>query len=71
MEPVENSADMLGVDSGNAEGQIKRECPVPKPGGLVGQILGFTSQNHDRPTVSIRPVEERTGIKDIPIEKPK
>jgi cytochrome c oxidase assembly factor 2 len=30
----------------------KRECPVPKPGGLVGEILGFnnasSSEGDDR-----------------------
>lgn len=22
----------------------KRECPIPKPGGLVGQVLGMTGR---------------------------
>jgi cytochrome c oxidase assembly factor 2 len=25
----------------------KRECPVPKPGGLVGEILGFNGSSSD------------------------
>lgn len=25
----------------------KRECPVPKPGGLVGGILGFGGSSSD------------------------
>ncbi|KAG4437345.1 hypothetical protein IFR05_007151 [Cadophora sp. M221] len=25
----------------------KRECPVPKPGGLVGEILGFGGSSSD------------------------
>jgi cytochrome c oxidase assembly factor 2 len=25
----------------------KRECPVPKPGGLVGEILGFRSESKE------------------------
>ncbi|EEH10078.1 conserved hypothetical protein [Histoplasma capsulatum G186AR] len=24
---------------------VKRECPVPKPGGVIGQLLGFRSQD--------------------------
>ncbi|KAJ4379539.1 hypothetical protein N0V86_004720 [Didymella sp. IMI 355093] len=24
----------------------KRECPIPKPGGLVGQVLGMTRRDH-------------------------
>ena len=27
----------------------KRECPVPKPGGLVGQIMGFRKQAREKP----------------------
>jgi cytochrome c oxidase assembly factor 2 len=38
--------------TGSADGvtrrrRRKRECPVPKPGGLVGEILGFKSRNRD------------------------
>lgn len=36
--------DFKGVLNGDGdEGlrKVKRECPVPKPGGLVGEILGF------------------------------
>ncbi|PVI03585.1 hypothetical protein DM02DRAFT_557679 [Periconia macrospinosa] len=33
----------------------KRECPVPKPGGLIGQVLGLKSDQQegkrDRPSV--------------------
>jgi len=38
----------------------KRECPVPKPGGLVGQIMGF--KNHDRdqpPVIRVEPIRTR------------
>jgi cytochrome c oxidase assembly factor 2 len=24
--------------------KIRRECPVPKPGGVIGEILGFKSR---------------------------
>ncbi|CAI6342130.1 unnamed protein product [Periconia digitata] len=34
----------------------KRECPVPKPGGLIGQVLGLKSHQQDgedeRPSVT-------------------
>lgn len=26
-----------------------RECPVPKPGGLVGQMMGFENKNREAP----------------------
>ncbi|KUJ16205.1 uncharacterized protein LY89DRAFT_545105, partial [Mollisia scopiformis] len=34
------------VEAGGEEHRVrksKRECPVPKPGGIVGKILGFKS----------------------------
>ncbi|GME27230.1 hypothetical protein GTA08_BOTSDO09432 [Neofusicoccum parvum] len=40
----------------------RRECPVPKPGGLVGQILGFEGQERVRRTVIVESVRaKRTG----------
>ncbi|KAK2808298.1 hypothetical protein FQN50_004857 [Emmonsiellopsis sp. PD_5] len=27
---------------------VKRECPVPKPGGVVGQMLGFKNRDESR-----------------------
>ena len=28
----------------------KRECPMPKPGGLVGQIMGFKEGEKEKPS---------------------
>jgi cytochrome c oxidase assembly factor 2 len=28
--------------------RARRECPVPKPGGIVGQILGFKNEQSIR-----------------------
>jgi len=33
-----------------AESRKRRECPVPKPGGLVGQIMGFKEQGREKPS---------------------
>ncbi|TVY40467.1 hypothetical protein LSUB1_G003293 [Lachnellula subtilissima] len=30
-----------GLREGNSNSMSKRECPVPKPGGVVGTLLGF------------------------------
>jgi cytochrome c oxidase assembly factor 2 len=33
-------------DSGGQDfGDSRRECPIPKPGGLLGEILGFSSSS--------------------------
>jgi cytochrome c oxidase assembly factor 2 len=32
----------------------KRECPVPKPGGLIGQVLGLKEAGGDVERISIR-----------------
>lgn len=42
-----------GVEDGDMEGKaekrvVKRECPVPKPGGIVGEILGFKSSSGEK-----------------------
>ena len=26
----------------------KRECPVPKPGGLIGQVLGVQNEDEEK-----------------------
>jgi cytochrome c oxidase assembly factor 2 len=42
-----------GMEDGGMEGKgekrvVKRECPVPKPGGIVGEILGFKSSSGEK-----------------------
>jgi cytochrome c oxidase assembly factor 2 len=32
----------------------KRECPVPKPGGLIGQVLGLKEDGGDVERISIK-----------------
>lgn len=39
MDEGESMADQL------REARSTRECPVPKPGGIVGEILGFRSKS--------------------------
>ncbi|KAI0132258.1 hypothetical protein BJ170DRAFT_238410 [Xylariales sp. AK1849] len=29
----------------SSEGTAKRECPVPKPGGAIGELMGFNKSN--------------------------
>ncbi|PGH27010.1 hypothetical protein AJ80_01394 [Polytolypa hystricis UAMH7299] len=35
-------------EEAKAMAKVGRECPVPKPGGLVGEILGFRNRNESR-----------------------
>jgi cytochrome c oxidase assembly factor 2 len=55
-EQSDSSRESQSVENGRDENMAlsrapmpKRECPVPKPGGLVGEILGFKppSTNED------------------------
>lgn len=47
-----------------AESKKRRECPVPKPGGLVGQIMGFREQEREKPAEVL--VKEWQGRKGAP-----
>lgn len=41
-------------------GRHKRECPVPKPTGLIGQVMGFQPQEQrQKPTVIVQSLRER------------
>ena len=45
-ESIDREGPMPPVDSADEEGQIinrknPHECPIPKPGGLIGEVLGF------------------------------
>jgi cytochrome c oxidase assembly factor 2 len=39
--------------------EMRRECPVPKPGGLVGQVLGFEKKEGRLPDVRIEKASDR------------
>ncbi|CAK7211856.1 hypothetical protein SBRCBS47491_001265 [Sporothrix bragantina] len=41
--PEETSAETVGFSS--SPRRSTRECPVPKPGGIVGELLGFKSSS--------------------------
>lgn len=43
-----------------AESKKTRECPVPKPGGLLGQVMGFKeNENQKSPQVIVERVQAR------------
>jgi len=41
----EGEGDDMGIEGGK---RSKRECPVPKPGGIVGEILGFKASSGEK-----------------------
>lgn len=41
----------------------QRECPVPKPGGLIGQVLGLKNEEQEVEPVSITKRIERAMCK--------
>ncbi|KAK5129322.1 hypothetical protein LTR08_003602 [Meristemomyces frigidus] len=49
--PLENEGAVLALaEDRRSEAKPKRECPVPKPGGLVGKVMGFEQRGRERPT---------------------
>ncbi|GIZ39935.1 hypothetical protein CKM354_000329700 [Cercospora kikuchii] len=46
-------------------GKPKRECPVPKPGGLVGQIMGFKPTERAVPTEVIVQELDKTSRRSV------
>ncbi|KAG9583187.1 hypothetical protein KCU86_g11576, partial [Aureobasidium melanogenum] len=43
----------------------KRECPVPKPSGLIGQAMGFKPQEQrQNPTIIIQTLRDRHARQD-------
>lgn len=61
-------SDVDGEVQGRIAGEIEgsegfetargRECPVPKPGGLIGTVLGFQKEKAERPVVRIAPLAD-------------
>lgn len=39
-----------------------RECPVPKPGGLLGQVMGFQNDKAEPMKVVVQPVRNRGKV---------
>lgn len=65
-EPASLSGDVSDEESattGNSgnDRTRRRECPVPKPGGLVGQILGLGKDEDGSipPVVKVEPIQRR------------
>ena len=55
-EPEAEVADDRSMKRSEPNLQRKRECPIPKPGGLIGQVMGF--RENERQKSSIFPVIE-------------
>lgn len=66
-QPAEDAGSEIeaaeAYDALMAETKRKRECPVPKPGGLVGQVMGFKEQESQKPSQVI--VNELHGRRTV------
>ena len=48
-----------------AGGKRERECPVPKPTGFVGQMMGFDKKEKDRPVeVIVKSLRSKNAERD-------
>lgn len=57
---------MVGEVGLDEKGRPARECPVPKPGGLVGQIMGFEQREKSGPVeVVVRSFKDREETKTV------
>nr|ACN41107.1 unknown [Picea sitchensis] len=64
-DPGSEGESAEAYDALMAESKKTRECPVPKPGGLLGQVMGFKeNENQKPPQVIVERVQaRRTGPK--------
>ncbi|KAG8629450.1 hypothetical protein KVT40_003315 [Elsinoe batatas] len=54
-------AQSIDMEKQSEDAASKRECPVPKPRGFVGQLLGFRQENERGPMeVVVKPLSART-----------
>jgi len=48
--PEDGAGEVAVMVAADGDARPKRECPVPKPGGLVGQIMGFEQKERQGPS---------------------
>jgi len=59
-DPGSEGESAEAYDALMAESKKTRECPVPKPGGLLGQVMGFKeNENQKPPQVIVERVQAR------------
>jgi cytochrome c oxidase assembly factor 2 len=39
--------DLTTEETESAQDRVKRECPLPKPGGMLGEWLGFHKSDNE------------------------
>jgi cytochrome c oxidase assembly factor 2 len=63
--PNSDRQDENDMNDINAMARPKRECPVPKPSGLIGQVMGFKPQEQrQNPTIIIQTLRDRHSTRD-------
>ena len=53
-----------GFDEGKVLARKAHECPVPKPGGIIGGVLGFTRDDRDPAPARTRVATVKRGGSD-------
>jgi cytochrome c oxidase assembly factor 2 len=63
--PDSDQKDDDDMNNINDMGRPKRECPVPKPSGLIGQVMGFKPhEQRQNPTIIIQTLRDRHNSQD-------
>ncbi|KXT13629.1 hypothetical protein AC579_9759 [Pseudocercospora musae] len=62
----DGNQNVESISGASADNRPQRECPVPKPGGIVGQIMGFTKDERQKPKeVIVRSLQNKRQ-RDLP-----
>ncbi|EFX02884.1 hypothetical protein CMQ_2813 [Grosmannia clavigera kw1407] len=68
---VDGMARFAGMENNLGAGgqrRAERECPIPKPGGVVGELLGFGRSEKQQENATAQPLQTReaTNASSIP-----
>jgi len=55
------AAEIAPLEDGLRNLTRERECPVPKPTGILGQVMGFGSKADTPREVIVKPMRERNA----------
>ena len=56
---AENEDNALLTSELSGDISRQRECPLPKPGGLIGQVMGFRQEKREPTSVVVKSLREK------------